>query len=149
MLRTQSPFIPYRNRPCKAYGPGANRRGGAALIEIAVCLPIILLTITATVSITSLIYLKQSLKISAYEACRVGIVPQAEAENVHQQVVEILDGRGVSGYTVAISPSSLSSLQPGQFLTVTVTAPTGNNVVLASSMGLTSITQSVSMMCEQ
>lgn len=69
-----------------------------------------------------MIYLKQSLKIAAHEGARVGIVPGATPTNVLAHSDFILVNRNIADYSVALAPADPSSLQPGDFFCVSVSA---------------------------
>ena len=50
-----------------------NQRDGVATTECAIAIPIILLFTLVTIDICTIIYLKESVTIAAYEGSRVGI----------------------------------------------------------------------------
>lgn len=91
------------------------------MVELAVCLPVLITLLFATIEACRMIQLKQDLAITAYEGARIGVVPGATTGSVNQQCEMLLNDRGVMNYTVAASqdPTTLSS---GDRLTVTVTA---------------------------
>ena len=124
-------------------------RTGVAAVEFAVCLPIIMLLVIATIEACSMIFLKQSLAISAYEGARTAILPSATAAQVRAASDQILSDRRIVGGTVTISPSNFASLSPGNFVDVTVTAPCGSNTVVPNRFyrGRT-ISATASMMIE-
>lgn len=100
-----------------------NPKLGAAVIELAVCLPLLVLIAMATVEACSMIYLKQSLKVAAYEGARVGVVDSATAGNVTAQCDLILTGRDVQQFTITLNPADPAAVPPGDFFRVTCSAP--------------------------
>lgn len=102
-------------------------RKGVAAAELAVCLPVIVLIVLATIEACTMVFLKQSLSIAAYEGSRAALAQNASSTVVERVAQEVLTQRRVNGGTVTISPANLSSIQPGQYLTVTVTAPAARN----------------------
>ena len=131
-----------------------NRRGGkrtgVAAAEFAVCLPVIVLIVLATIEACTMVFLKQSLSIAAYEG-RLGaaLVQNASTAEVQRVAEQVLSERRVNGGTVTISPANLSSIQPGQYLTVTVTAPAaGNNAIPLRFYRGRTLTGSATMMKE-
>jgi len=107
----------------------SNRRG-AAVVEAAFCIPLIIILMFATLEISAGYYLKESLTIAAYEGARTGAKRRATRAQVIQRVQDILDARNVSlgdSGTIQVTPSSLESMQTLQPLTVTVTAPSAGN----------------------
>lgn len=79
---------------------------------------------------TTMIFLKQSLAIAAYEGSHVGVTPDASASEVVATCQEILADRRVNGATVQVTPSDIRSLDPGEYFEVRVTAPTDPNGIL-------------------
>ncbi|MGI9517020.1 MAG: TadE/TadG family type IV pilus assembly protein [Pirellulaceae bacterium] len=112
-----------------------SKRDGGAATEAAICLPIILLIISATVELSTAIYLKESLTIAAYEGARIAISRDADDERVRDRIAEVLAERSIDIGDVAIldrvsvSPASdvATMLQP---IEIEVSAPTAGNVVL-------------------
>ncbi len=106
------------------------QRSGAALIELAICLPLLLLLTLATIEACTILHMRQGLKIAAYEGCRVGLVPHAQTSNVETQVANVLAARQIVGSVVTLTPSDPSGVAPGEFFKVTVSAPCEGNLVL-------------------
>ncbi len=100
-----------------------HHRRGAAVIELAVCLPLLVLIALATTEACAMVYLKQSLKIAAYEGARVGIVDGADSSNVEAQCGQILATRNIQGFNISMTPSNPSIVADGDFFAVTVSAP--------------------------
>src|SRR5262245_57067388 len=96
------------------------RRRGVAATEFAVCLPIIVLLVIGTIEACSMIFLKQSLAVAAYEGARTAIIPGATKADVETACNQILADRDVAGATVTIKPTNIEALNPGDFVDVTV-----------------------------
>lgn len=79
-----------------------------------------------------MIYLKQTLKISAYEGARVALVPTSEEENVLACCNSIFDARGVNGATISVTPTDFHSQPTGTAITVEVSAPCESNSLFLS-----------------
>jgi hypothetical protein len=99
----------------------------AAVTELAVCLPILVLITLATIESCTMLHLQQRLKTTAFEAARVGIVPGANSSNVNYQCQLLLDAHRVEAYEVSMEPSNPETLQQGDYFTVTVSAACGPN----------------------
>ena len=110
--------------------PNRRRRRGVAATELAVCLPIVVLLVLGTIEACSMVFLKQSLAIAAYEGARTAIVPGATKAEVEAACQQILAERNVSGGTVTVKPSNIDALNPGDFVDVTVSAPCNTNSVV-------------------
>jgi Flp pilus assembly protein TadG len=124
-------------------------REGVAAVEFAVCLPVMLLIVLATIEACTMVFLKQSLSIAAYEGARAALVQSASTANVQRVAQQVLTERRVNGGTVLLSPSNISSIKPGQYLTVTVTAPAaGNNAIPLRFYRGRTLTGSATMMKE-
>jgi Flp pilus assembly protein TadG len=100
---------------------------GVAAAELAVCLPVVVLLVLATIESCSAIFLKQSLTVAAYEGVRTAIEKGASAASVQTICNQILTDRRVKGSKVSISPSDIASLNPGDYVNVTVSAPCSPN----------------------
>ena len=110
----------------------SRRRSAAALVELSICLPLIVLLTFATIEANSMLYFKQGLKIAAFEGVRVGLVPNANSTNVSAQVDLILNSRNINGYSVTTVPADVSTLLAGQNLRVTVSAGCDANSLFGS-----------------
>ena len=66
---------------------------GTALAEIAVCLPIIVLLAFASIEACTMIYLKQSLTIAAYEGGRTAVTPGATSAD-GRYTIELVECQG-------------------------------------------------------
>ncbi|MEM9409605.1 MAG: TadE family protein [Planctomycetota bacterium] len=102
---------------------------GAAVVELVVSIPLILLLAFAVIELTSLIFVKQSLSIAAYEAAHRAVQPVATAEDAIQIANDILQQRRIQGAVVTVSPNDLSSVPVGDLFTVRITAPSDINSI--------------------
>ena len=105
-------------------------RGGVAAAEFAVCLPVIVLLVLAMIESCTMIFLKQSCTIAAYEGVRTALVENAVAADVLRTSRQVLTDRRVRGGTITISPNDFQRLPVGEFIEVTVTAPADLNSVI-------------------
>jgi Flp pilus assembly protein TadG len=110
---------------------GFNKRTGVAVVELAVCLPVLILLVLGTISSASMIYFKQSLKIVAYEGARVSLIPGSSNGAVTAQCESLMIERRIEQGSVSVSPNIASSPE-GTIITVTVEAPCGPNGLFAS-----------------
>jgi len=110
--------------------PSRRRRRGVAATELAVCLPIVVLLVLGTIEACSMIFLKQSLSVAAYEGARTAIIPGMKQADVETACKQILLDRNVVGATVTVKPTNIDALNPGDFVDVTVSAPCNSNSVV-------------------
>jgi len=115
-----------RNARSRRSAWGAPRNGVAAT-ELAVCMPVIVLVVLATVEACAMIFLQQSLSIAAYEGARVALTPDAKVANVAYQCELILKDRDVQGATVSVQPSDIQGAAEGQWILVEARAPFNKN----------------------
>jgi Flp pilus assembly protein TadG len=127
----------------------SQRRRGVAAAELAVCLPVVVLIVIATIEACSMVFLKQSLTVAAYEGVRTALVEGATDTSVRATCERILRDRRVEGAAVTVEPSNFGALEPGDYVDVTVTAPCDTNSVAPNTFyrGRT-LTATASMMIE-
>lgn len=128
--------------------PAKHNRQGAAIAEFAVCLPIIVLLVFATLEATEMIFLKQSLTISAYEGARAALVPEVVNGSVEVVCQNVLDDREITNATIVITPSDITAAPVGSYVAVDVSAPAVGNVFNAILTRTSTVTAHVEMMKE-
>lgn len=106
------------------------QRRGVAAAELALCLPLIVLLILASIEACSMIYLRHSLMIASYEGVRVGIDYDGTNTEVMNSCNEIIEARAIADATVTIEPGNVASAPRGQPITITVSAPCDDNAIL-------------------
>jgi Flp pilus assembly protein TadG len=121
-----------------------------AAAELAVCLPVVVLLVLGTIEACSMVFLKQSLSVAAYEGARTAIADGTTTADVQTKCNQIFRDRGIDGATVSTSPSNFDRVGPGVFVDVTAAAPCDSNTVLPNMFYRgRQITATVSMMTEQ
>ena len=129
--------------------PHGRQRRGAAAVECAFCIPVIIILMFATLETCSGIFLKETLTVAAYEGVRVGVRRRATAAAVEARCQAILDARNVQNATITITPSNFDSLDALDPITVTVSAPTaGNSLFIFDFMADRTASAEVSMLRE-
>lgn len=127
----------------------ARSRNGAAVVEFAIIVPVFMLLVLGTIETCNMIFLQQSLKIAAYEAARVTLIPSAVAADVNTAANDILTSRRVSNGTINVDPVNFRSAPYGTFIKVSVSAPCANNSVFPLRFyGSKALTGTVEMMME-
>lgn len=95
-------------------GQNSGRRSlGTAAVELAICMPILVILALATIEACAMMHVQQSLKISEFEGARVGTVPGASATNVTYQCQTLLDDHSVESYKISMDPPDPSSAPAG------------------------------------
>ncbi|MEN1678869.1 MAG: TadE family protein [Planctomycetota bacterium] len=104
-------------------------RRGAAIVEFAVCVPMLVLLIFGSIQACNLLFLERALTTAAYEATLEVSKADASLATVQQRGSSILDAYGVTGGAIRVSPGGpLEEIPLGATVTITVTAPVGPNV---------------------
>ena len=102
-------------------------RKALACSELAVCLPVIVLLVFGMIESCTMIFLQQSLTISAYEGARKAIGQDGSNSAVLVASEQVLQDRRIVGYQVAIAPADVSQVDPGEYITITVSASCDQN----------------------
>ncbi len=102
-------------------------RRGAAIVEFAVCLPLLMLIILGAIEATHGIFLKQSLSAAAYEGIREAVENRSTTTKARESAEAILRMRQVAGFNVTFSPSNVASVIRGQPIAIEVSAPFSRN----------------------
>lgn len=110
--------------------PRPTLRRGVAAAEFAVCLPMLLLLLLGMLECCTMIFLKQSLAVAAYEGAHTALAPGATDADVQTAATGILTDRRVNGGAVQILPGPLAGIAEGDYVRVQVSAPTDANAVL-------------------
>jgi Flp pilus assembly protein TadG len=97
-----------------------NDRSGAAVVELAIALPILFFIVLATVEVCNGIFLKQSLSVMAYEGARVAVTPDAIKSDIEQQVAAFADARRVTINRVTVTPDNYAEQPIGSYIEVQV-----------------------------
>jgi hypothetical protein len=102
----------------------------AAAAELAICLPLIVMLLLASIEACEMIFLDHSLTIASYEGVRVAINFDGTNDAVLARCNQIIGDRGVAGATVSISPDDVANVARGQAVAITVSAPCDENTIL-------------------
>lgn len=99
---------------------------GTACVELAVCLPVIVLLVFASLEGANMLFLREAVVQSAYETAK----SVAKTNGVQSRAVtlgeQVLASRGVVAPTINFIPANVQNLPAGTPFTVTVAVP-GNS----------------------
>lgn len=99
-----------------------SKRKGAATVEAAVCLPLLIVLVFGSVESSNGIFLKQSLTIAAYEAAKIAASPRGTKDAATARCAEVMSVRDVDNFEITFSPNNLNeNTTRGRRITVTVT----------------------------
>ncbi|MEM1063478.1 MAG: TadE/TadG family type IV pilus assembly protein [Planctomycetota bacterium] len=135
--------------PPRPHSRKRDRRRGVALAEFAVCLPVLILLVLGVIETCTVVFLKQSLSIAAYEGAHTAVQPGATAADVRSICEGILADRRVAGATVDVTPADLGGLAEGEPFTVTVSAPAAGTAQLSSALYSTTTISAAATMVQE
>ena len=116
-----------RRSTCPA---GCPLRRAVAATELALCLPLIVMLVLASLEACTMIFLNHSLSIASYEGVRVAINYDSTTQQVEDRCEMLINARHVSGGLVEIEPPDVASVDRGERIAVTVSAPCDSNALI-------------------
>ena len=102
-------------------------RNGAALVEFAVCLPVLMIMILGSMEASSAIFVKQALTTSAYEGIREAMRTGSTTSVATARAQDVLTARRIRNSTIRFTPSSVESAARGSNIIIEVSAPYAAN----------------------
>jgi len=129
-----------------------NGRKGAAVLEMALVLPLMVMLSLGVVSYGYLIYLKNTFQGAAQAGARAAIPSTATNSSVTGSsgiVTTMMTAAGISSsnYTVTLNPSNVSGVSAGTAITVTISATWGNVGIQALPTCFGGISNSTTITC--
>ncbi len=76
-----------------------------------------------------MIFLKQALVQTAYEGAKVAVKRHATNADVADAMQAVLNGRTLENTTITIRPRDVSQVDRGEFISITISAPSDTNSV--------------------
>ncbi len=108
-------------------------RRGAATVELALCLPVLLVIAMGMIETSNVVFIQARLQAAAYESARLATrpvtsnAPAATSDQVVAYGKTLLSQLGVNGATITLTPSGLANLPPQALVTVSISAPWKQN----------------------
>ena len=106
------------------------RRSGTATVEAAVCLPVVILLIFASIECCTMIFLEESLYVAGYEGIRAAVQPDGKNADVLERCNAILATRDVTDATITLVPPDIEAVARGDVIALTVAAPCDANSMM-------------------
>lgn len=111
----------------KSQNPSTHRgnrrnRGGAALIEFAVCIPVLLILVLGSMEATSAIFVRQALTTSAYEGIREATKVGGTTAGATSRAQAVLSARNIRGSSIRVVPNDVRNVARGEPITFEVSA---------------------------
>ena len=138
--------------------PGSRQRSnslskqkGAAVVELALTLPVLLMVTFGTLEVCNRMFLRQTAAVAAYEGARLAARRTVSQAQVEARCLSLLQGRRIVGGQVVISPAgdALTSLPTGGQLTVRVTIPIARNTPVSYVLSTTGSISSTAVMLRE
>ena len=101
-------------------------RCGALTVEMALCLPILLMVLFGGYELAHANMILHSTESAAYEGARTGIIPGATSEKIETSVRQLLLAVGIKNFNVAVSPAIID--ETTETVTVNVSVPVRENM---------------------
>ena len=105
-------------------------RKGAAVVEFAICFPVVAAIIVAGMDITQVLRAKQAVVEATHETARVVATNEADEHQCRQLAIDMLALKDLSGATVTFAPPPSPQLERGTPITVSVSIPIDGNCTL-------------------
>ena len=101
----------------------ARWRTGGAVVELAICLPLIILLVFAALEGANMLFLRQAAVQACYEAAKEAAKSNGSEANARQLAQQILDARRATNATIRFTPANTDNLPEGRPFTVSVEVP--------------------------
>ncbi len=105
------------------------KRAGAAVVELAITLPVLLTLILGSLEMCNSIRLRKDLTLAAYEGSMISVLPSATSADVTAAIAQVLHDRGVNNFTIRISPSDFENTTAGTYIEIEVSAKYSDNCI--------------------
>ena len=124
------------------------RRNGSAVVELALLLPILMLTFCAVLEFSHVLLMRHSADTAAYEAARSAIVVGASAADAEEAAAELLAAARIRNWEVRVDPVVITEATAR--VEVTVDIPFRSNAWISPFFFRESvISSSVSLLTER
>lgn len=109
-----------------------SKRRGVAVAEFAIVLPVLVALTLGTIDLCTLIFLKESVVLAAYEGARIGVNRGRTNQDVIDRVQQFLDERGISytGNPVSFEGVDFDNAQTLENVKTTVSVPISGNLLI-------------------
>lgn len=102
----------------------SRHRTGAAAVELAVCLPVIVVLVFGALEGANVMFCRQAMVQAAYESCKHASRPDGTTSQADTLAREVLRARRINSANIAITPGNVATAAPGQEVRVQITVST-------------------------
>ena len=121
------------NRSAAKLGRHRNRKG-AAVVEFAVCLPLILLIMLGSIEAANMLFLRQALVQASYEGAKAAVRLDSDNATVEEIAGLVAAGRRIEGFSVETIPADVSTVPQGELIRVRTSAPVDSNSFISGTV---------------
>ncbi len=121
--KLSSPFGGNKRKLENLYRLCRKKRLGAAVVELAVVLPLFLLLVLGMIEFGRMLMVQQVLTNASREGARRAVLDKATTQEITTAIHQYLANSGIQGATVTVSPNPPSSAAYGEPVSVTVSVP--------------------------
>lgn len=111
------------------------KRPAVAAVEMAVCLPVIILLVFGTIEASGLIFLKQALNVAAYEGVRETIRVGSSNEDGAEIAMAILSSRKIKDVQIRFPNGEAYQAKRGDEIVMEVSVCKNSNSKLLGNLG--------------
>ena len=121
----------------------SRQRKAAAIVELAICLPLLVFLVFGTIEIAGSIFLKQTMTSAAHEGALSGMRQNAQESEIITRVNAILAARSVTGCTVQVVTDGplFADLSPGDPFRVQISKTQSNSYIDLANVAVSVGTQ--------
>ena len=105
------------------------RRKAAAVVELAVCLPLIVVLAFGALEGANMLFTRQAVVQAAYETAKSTVKSNGSQAQGTLLGTQVLDARNIDQRNIAFSPGNPDSVAPGTPVTVTIRVPSNSRSV--------------------
>ena len=108
---------------------------GAVIVEMAVCLPLMLLVVFGCIEANTMIFRGQTLTSAAHEGALVGLKLTSTEQDISNRVATIMNARGIDQYTLNIETfgKAFEDLESGEQFRIELSTQSKNTYITANS----------------
>ena len=110
-------------------------RRGAAAVEFAICLPLLVSLTLGVIEVSNAIYVQQAITSAAYEAANNVSSTGGTSVAADAKAQQVLSNLGIKSATLSFSPAITSSTPLGTKIVVTCTVPLSANLTSFGYLG--------------
>lgn len=119
------------------------QRRAAAIVELAICLPLLVFLVFGSIEVAGSIFTRQTLTSAAHDGALIGMRQNAQESDILARVNQILTARGITGCTTQVVTDGplFADLSPGDMFRVEIQKPVSNTYIALTAVSISVATQ--------